>query len=119
MPHLTTSTGTTPTGPVVTVAGDLDHQSAARLRDALRDVPLRPGETLLLDLHGLTFCDSSGISVFIAAHRQAETAQARMALQQVPDTVARVLTVVGLDQVFEIRPGTGTGTGNTGTRASA
>jgi anti-anti-sigma factor len=117
VPHLTTSTGTTPTGPVVTVAGDLDHQSAARLRDTLRDIPLRPGETLLLDLHGLTFCDSSGISVFIAAHRQAETAQARMVLQRVPGTVARVLTVVGLDQVFEIRPGTGTG--NTGTRASA
>ncbi|WP_336319882.1 STAS domain-containing protein [Streptomyces lavendofoliae] len=105
MTDLITTTRTTPTGPIAEVAGDLDYHSAVRLREAIRVIELRPGETLVLDLRGLTFCDSSGISVLIAAHRQAEIAQARMILRSVPRNITRVLQTVGLDQLFDIRDG--------------
>ncbi|MFF8830920.1 STAS domain-containing protein [Streptomyces sp. NPDC015131] len=104
MTDLTTRTRTTPAGPVVEIHGDLDHHTAGHLRAALREVPLAPGQLLVLDLRGLTFCDSSGISVLIAAHRQAGAAQARMALEHVPEAVTRTLGIVGLDQLFDIRP---------------
>ncbi|MEU1040580.1 STAS domain-containing protein [Streptomyces sp. NPDC005551] len=104
MTELTAITRNTPAGPVITVNGDLDHYSAGTLRETIRDVTLQPGQLLVLDLQRLAFCDSSGISVFVAAHRQVLAAQARMALVAVPAMIIRTLGIVGLDQVLDIHP---------------
>ncbi|MGW7267482.1 STAS domain-containing protein [Streptomyces sp. NPDC054842] len=104
MTELTTTIRNTPTGPVITVGGELDHYSAGQLRETIRGLTLRPGQLLALDLHRLTFCDSSGISVFVAAHRQVLAAQGRMALVAVPAMITRTLGIVGLDQVLDVHP---------------
>lgn len=54
----------------LTVSGELDYTSAPRLRAALDEVHLAPGTGLIIDLSGLIFCDSSGISVLVAAHHR-------------------------------------------------
>ncbi|MER0449660.1 STAS domain-containing protein [Streptomyces sp. Edi4] len=87
-------------GPVLAIAGDLDYDTAAQLRDELARTVLAPGRRLVLDLAGLTFCDSSGIAAFIAARNHAHAARADIALATVPDHTLRILRVVGLDQVF-------------------
>ncbi|CAL9668697.1 Anti-sigma-B factor antagonist [Streptomyces sp. enrichment culture] len=90
------------TGPVLEITGELDYANAGELRELLATVPLRPGARLVLDLDGMEFCDSSGISALIAAHNQARAAQADFALAAVPDNTLRVLRVVGLDQVLTL-----------------
>ncbi|MFC8829802.1 STAS domain-containing protein [Streptomyces sp. NPDC057137] len=89
-----------PTGPVVVLTGDLDHQSAPHVRQALRGLDPRPGQQVVIDLAGLTFCDSTGITVLIAARNQALAADAGIALARVPERVARVFRVIGLEQAF-------------------
>jgi anti-anti-sigma factor len=89
---------------VLKMAGELDHHGAPALRDALQRIALRPGQQLVLDLSSLKFCDSSGISVFIAARNQALAAQAGIALAGVPAPIARLLRVVGLDGAFPVHP---------------
>ncbi|MFE7647461.1 STAS domain-containing protein [Streptomyces phaeoluteigriseus] len=92
------------TGPVLEIIGELDHTSASELPDLLTTIPLQPGQRLVLDLAGMEFCDSSGISALIAARNRAHTAQADIALAAVPARTLRVLRIVGLDQIFSLHP---------------
>jgi anti-anti-sigma factor len=95
---------TTAAGPVVDMAGELDHHSVAQLRESIESLTLKPGEQLVLNLSALTFCDSSGITAFIVARNKALQAEAGIALAGVPEHIERVLRIVGLDQVFPIHP---------------
>jgi anti-anti-sigma factor len=90
----------TATGLVLQVIGDLDYAEAFKLRELLSTLALRPGQRLVLDLGGMHFCDSSGISALIAARNHALATQADIALVAVPDSTLRVLRIVGLDQIF-------------------
>ncbi|MER6303821.1 STAS domain-containing protein [Kitasatospora sp. NPDC001539] len=92
------------TGPVLRVVGDLDFEFAPVLRERVEQLALAPGQCLVIDLSGLRFCDSSGITALLAARRHARAAGADMALAAVPTKTLRILTVVGLDRVFTIRP---------------
>ncbi|WP_329454322.1 STAS domain-containing protein [Streptomyces sp. NBC_01497] len=91
-------------GAVLALTGDLDHDSAPGLREAVGHLALHPGEQLVLDLSGLAFCDSSGISAFIVARNKALGAQAGIALAGTPERILRVLRIVGLQQVFRLHP---------------
>ncbi|QLJ02566.1 STAS domain-containing protein [Streptomyces sp. NEAU-sy36] len=93
------------TGPVVEVFGELDFTNADELRERIATITLRPGCRLVLDLAGMEFCDSSGITALIAARNHALAAQADIALAAVPDHTMRILRIVGLDQIFTVLPG--------------
>lgn len=104
MSPLKITTRDAPAGPVLEIIGDLDYALAPRLRERLTTLTLRPGQRLVLDLAGMTFCDSSGLTALIAARAHAHAAQADIALASVPDGTLRVLRIVGLDQVFALYP---------------
>ncbi|MEU7279350.1 STAS domain-containing protein [Streptomyces sp. NPDC045431] len=99
---LTITTTRTPAATVLHIDGDLDFRTTPQFRDALGDVALDHGQRLVLDLAGLRFCDSSGITAFLAARHHAAAAGADVALTAVPGNTARILRVVGLDQVLAI-----------------
>ncbi|MFJ9776085.1 STAS domain-containing protein [Kitasatospora sp. NPDC101157] len=96
----------TPTGPVLHLLGDLDYDQAPHLRRHLDTLLLRSDHCLLMNLSGLEFCDSSGITALLAAYRHARAADADFALTAVPPRTLRLLTLVGLDQVLTIHPHT-------------
>ncbi|MFE1753152.1 STAS domain-containing protein [Streptomyces anandii] len=98
------------TGPVVEIIGELDYASATQLREQLAALSLQPGRRLVLDLGGMEFCDSSGITALLAARTQALAAQAEVALAAVPGNTMRVLRIVGLDQIFALYPDSDTAT---------
>lgn len=92
------------TGPVLQITGELDYANAAELRNRLTTLTLQPGQRLVLDLGGMDFCDSSGLTALIAARNLAHAARADIALAAVPAHTLRVLSIVGLDQIFPILP---------------
>ncbi|GAA2410756.1 STAS domain-containing protein [Streptomyces glaucosporus] len=99
--YLTVTSRTHSAGPhVLTVAGELDHHTAPRLHSALDESPLTPGTSIILDLSGLTYCDSTGITVLITAHHRAQATGGGLALAGLDDDIKRVFTIVGLDQIF-------------------
>ncbi|MFE9483759.1 STAS domain-containing protein [Streptomyces spororaveus] len=104
MTQLSMNTRTTPAGPVIELAGGLDHHSAVQVRGALPGLAVGEGQQLVIDLAGLTFCDSSGITALIAARNHALAAHATIALAAVPERVTRIFRVVGLDHVFPTHP---------------
>jgi anti-anti-sigma factor len=97
----------TPNGPLLEIAGDLDYTTAADLRELIAALPLGPGQRLVLDLAGMMFCDSSGITALIHARNRAQAARADVALAAVPAHTLRTLRIAGLDQIFPLHPDSG------------
>jgi len=85
---------------LITASGELDYHTGPRLRAALEDVPLESGGVLLLDLSGVTYCDSTGVSVLAQAYRRAEATGATLALAGAAPAVFRLLAFTGLDRLF-------------------
>ncbi|WP_371666777.1 STAS domain-containing protein [Streptomyces sp. NBC_00289] len=60
---------------VVTVYGEIDHDVKNDLAQALISADGTAPPRIVVDLSGVTFMDSSGINVFIAAHRRVSEAR--------------------------------------------
>ncbi|WP_392960525.1 STAS domain-containing protein [Streptomyces sp. LN245] len=110
MSPLTITARDAATGPVLEITGDLDHATAPELRQAVDRLTLASGQLLVLDLAGLEFCDSSGITTLLAARNLATELGGDMALAAVPANTARILSIIGLDRVFTIHPDASTAT---------
>lgn len=93
-----------PDGICVAVAGEVDVDTAPRLRRALA-AALDEAAQVELDLGAVTFLDSAGLSVLIATHQRAEAGGATFRLRRVPQPVQRLLAVTGLDSLLVISPG--------------
>jgi len=102
--ELTLTTRPLPTGILLALAGELDHDSAGQLRTALHTITLQPGDLLTVDLTDLAYCDSTGITALIAARNHTHTHGADITLTAVPTNTLRILRVLGLDQVLPIHP---------------
>jgi anti-sigma B factor antagonist len=88
--------------PVIATPAEIDVTDAEGFRAALlRAAAAGPG-TLVVDMTGTRFCDSSGLHVLIAAHKRAR-AGGHQLLLVIPDlTVLRVFTLTGVDQVIPV-----------------
>jgi anti-sigma B factor antagonist len=57
---------------IVTLAGEIDLYTAPRLQTELVAAMRSAGPALVVvDMSGVEFCDSTGMNVLLAAHRQA------------------------------------------------
>jgi anti-sigma B factor antagonist len=89
-------------GAVVTVAGDLEFGTAASLRSALIDLSQQGADPLVVDLAGLEFIDSTGLSLLVQAKQRLEAQGHRFVLRSPTARVRRVLEISGLAELFTI-----------------
>lgn len=87
---------------VLTLTGEIDHHTGDQLRQAL-DGPDAASSRIVVDLGRVTFMDSSGINIFIAAHRATTEAGGWLRLAAPTQSVLRTLQLVGVDTVIECR----------------
>lgn len=87
---------------LVRVRGELDFGTTPQLVAAMAGLPA-PGQHLVLDLSGLTFCDSSGLGALIAAHKATLARGGKLYLAAVAPNVMTAITVTSLDELFLIR----------------
>lgn len=92
----------TPSGTLVTPLGEVDADVSARLRDALEEA-VRSGP-VVLDLSGVTFLDSAGLSALLRARRVGAEVGHRFLVTGTPPPVMRVLAATGLHRVLELDP---------------
>ncbi|MGV9993601.1 STAS domain-containing protein [Streptomyces sp. NPDC003374] len=88
---------------VVTLAGEIDLDGSARLREALLS-GVAGGPGTVVDLGAVTFMDSSGINALITAHQATQEAGTRLCLAAPQDAVLRVLQLVGVDSLIPCYP---------------
>jgi anti-anti-sigma factor len=88
---------------LISVDGELDLATAGDL-SALTIRLIEEGNSrLVFDLSGLTFCDSTGLTVFVRAKNRLDEVGGRISLAAPSPIVQRVLDVSGLLQVFDTR----------------
>ncbi|MEU6587672.1 STAS domain-containing protein [Streptomyces sp. NPDC046881] len=87
---------------VLSLAGEIDHHTGDTLRQAL-DASDSPRPCVVVDMRQVTFMDSSGINIFLAAHRALSEAGGWLRLADVGDSVMRTISLVGVDTVIDCR----------------
>jgi anti-anti-sigma factor len=91
---------------VVAVRGELDLDTMGELNEALAaDNGLQA--TTVVDLRGLTFIDSSGVSGVLSAARRARDAGARLVCVPGSPQIRRVFQMTGVDTAIEWVDGPG------------
>ncbi|MER6997923.1 STAS domain-containing protein [Streptomyces sp. NPDC000410] len=85
---------------VLTLTGELDHDTAEPLRAALDEAIATGARRIVADCHGLLFCDSTGLNVLLRARLAAQDTDARVELAALRPQVARMLTITGAGAVF-------------------
>lgn len=81
---------------IIVVAGELDPHTAPRFEDALREaLGAEPGR-VVLELSGVTFMDSSGLRVVLAAHEDLAARGIQVVLRSPSDPVRRLLEITDL-----------------------
>lgn len=81
---------------MLSLFGELDVVSAPELEHRLDEVLEQPHARVMLDLNGLRFVDSSGVSVLIKAKQRAETNGRTLVLRRPTEQLERVFALVGL-----------------------
>lgn len=77
------------------------NETPGLLRDSICDVVHRGARHVILDLAGVSYLDSTRLGELIAAHVTLIRDGARLTLSGTPQRVQELLTLSGLDRVFE------------------
>lgn len=87
---------------VVSLRGEFDYAELGAVRDGLATAEADRPPTLLLDLTGLEFMDSSAVRVILQADSRARQQQRRLALVTGDGPPHRVLSLLGLLERLDI-----------------
>jgi anti-anti-sigma factor len=86
----------------LTVTGELDLVSSPALERELEKAYASGGSTILLDLRGLAFMDSTGLHLLVKAQQRAEDAGRRLVLTRGSEQVQRLLGLTGVADLLTI-----------------
>lgn len=91
---------------VVRVAGELDLHTSPQLRDHVLAMVGESPTRIALDLSGVGFMDSSSLGMLITCQKRVREHEGRLVLVGVSGSPMKVLTLTGLDKVFELASST-------------
>ena len=86
---------------LVLVVGEVDIATAPSLRQAVERATHASNGRFVIDLSGVTFMDCAGLHPLLEAKTDLGE---RLLLRSIPDRVAELLRLTGLDAVFGIEP---------------
>jgi anti-sigma B factor antagonist len=90
---------------VAAVTGELDITTAAQMYVGATAL-LADRPDLIVDLSGITFCDSTGFNALLRLRRRVIEAGGWLALAAPPVEIGRLLTLMGIDVAFAVYSGT-------------
>ncbi|MFD3334641.1 STAS domain-containing protein [Streptomyces sp. NPDC058700] len=88
---------------VVALVGDIDHTTVGTFRQALTP-PGGSAPHTVVDCRDVTFMDSSGINILVAANNAARSHGGSLRLAHTPAPVLELLRIVGLDDLIPVYP---------------
>jgi anti-sigma B factor antagonist len=103
VPEFTVATEIVQGWAVLSVGGEVDAYTADELDRVVGEVVQRGHARLVLDLERVTFLDSAGLRVLVAAQRLVGDRDGAMRLVGANTDVLRVFRVSGLQRTFDLR----------------
>ena len=83
---------------VLVLSGEIDAATGPTLRTLTFDLVERSNLPLLVDMTGVTFCDSTGLNIAAAVRRHAQAKNCPVAFFGFNQRVRKVFRVTGMDQ---------------------
>ena len=87
----------------VTLAGELDISTVERLEAELMDLEQPRPPLLVLDLRGVGFIDSTGLSLLLNADARARRQRRRVTIVSGTGSARRIMRTVALDQILDVK----------------
>ncbi len=88
--------------PVLRARGEIDVASAPEFHASLYDLIGQHADTIVVDLSGVSFIDSTGLGVLVGAETQAREEGKALRLVVTQPQILRLLELTGLDEVFTV-----------------
>jgi anti-sigma B factor antagonist len=88
--------------PVVAVSGEVDVYSAPALKERLTELLQSGVNTVVVDLSGVGFLDSTGLGALVEARSATTEAGGSLPLVCNHERILKLFTITGLDGVFAI-----------------
>lgn len=88
---------------IVALTGEIDLQTAPQLSSAVDEALAEDPVRVVLDMGGVTFCDSRGLGTLVVLSRAAARSRAVLILANLGDFLQRLLSVSGIGEHFVIR----------------
>lgn len=89
---------------VLAISGEVDVYSAPDLRSRVGDLVDSGHRQLVLDLSGVEFLDSTGLSVLVASQNRIREIGGVLTLVCSQEWLLKLFRITGLDQVFTMCP---------------
>lgn len=86
----------------ITVEGDVDMHVVADLRKTIKRALQEKPKTLVVDLGGVEFMDSSGIAVLVEGLKLLRATKGALRLVRLTETVRDTIDVAGLTQILGV-----------------
>lgn len=86
---------------VLTLSGDLDVHSTSAVEEALNEA-LDQATTVVLDISGVPFADSSGLGGLISAYKRAKADGKEIRLSRPTPIVSEILTITRMKRFFPV-----------------
>ncbi len=96
MTELELSISVDDTRALVEASGEVDMATAQQLLDAILSAHDKQGQDVTLDLSGVSFMDSRGVSTLIEAHTHLAGHDCRLRIENARPTVAAILAMTGV-----------------------
>lgn len=90
--------------PVVSATGEIDVATAPPLRDRLQALTASGRSTVVVDLLGVTFLDSTALGVLVGALKRCRESGGDLPLVITEPRILKVFEITGLTDVFPIHP---------------
>jgi anti-sigma B factor antagonist len=87
---------------VVAPSGAVDLASAGQLRDGLVAAEADADTSMVIDLRGVGFIDSTGIGELVGCHRRCRDSNTSLAFVVPDGSIRKILHVTGMDSVFDM-----------------
>jgi anti-sigma B factor antagonist len=84
------------------LAGEIDVLTVVKLSALVNEELADPPGRIVLDMAGVTFCDSQGLGTLVVLSRKAQHARSVLSLANVGDFLMRVLDITGLRSALMI-----------------
>jgi len=87
---------------IVSVGGEIDVYTAPKLRDQISDLVTSGKTSLIVDLEGVDFLDSTGLGVLVGGLKKVRAQDGTMSLICSQDRLLKIFRITGLAKVFTI-----------------
>ena len=88
----------------VTVSGEVDMHTSAPIREQLAALDAEGWQRIVIDMSDVTFFDSAGLAMLVAALRRAERRGATLTIEDAHPNVRRILELTQLTAAFGLDP---------------